>query len=181
MIAFTFAFRIFIIHVHNICIFLQLKSKFTVDDFPHYVFTPRDLTNWVLGIIRYDIPHTGNSAEQLLQVVMYQSKRLFKDRLVGKESCDRFDGIVTSTLRNDWNLNIDTQNLMYFVTWGSTIVPSDQTELMRSFGRPLGPIAVDDFREIVKKGLISFGKACLYKILSNCSLQSNVGYLTINV
>ena len=63
-----------------------------------------------------------------------------------------------STLRNDWNFSMDTHKPMYFVTWGSTIVPSDQTELKRSFGRPLGPIADDDFKEIVRKGLISFGK-----------------------
>ena len=125
------------------------------------MFTPRDLTNWVLGIIRYDIPHTGDSAEQLLKVVMYQATRLFRDRLVGKESCDRFDRIVSSTIRNDWNFSVDTQNSLYFVTWGSTIVPSDQTELMKSFGRPLGPIGVDDFREIVQKGLISFGRCYL--------------------
>ena len=98
---------------------------------------------------------------------MYQARRLFKDRLVGKESYDRFDGILTSSLRNDWNLHSDTEKPLYFVTWGSTIVPSDQTELMRSFGRPLGPIAVEDFREIVQKGLISFGRAIFVYVFVN--------------
>lgn len=135
----------------------QIKSKFRVDDFSHYIFTPRDLTNWVLGIIRYDIPATGDKADQLLEVVSYQAKRLFKDRLVGKESRDQFDGIVISALRNDWNFNIESQKSKYYVTWGSTIASSDQSDLNRSFGRPLGFIDVDDLKNIVRKGLISFG------------------------
>lgn len=30
----------------------QLKSSFSVDDFGHYLFTPRDLTQWVLSLLR---------------------------------------------------------------------------------------------------------------------------------
>ena len=100
---------------------------------------------------------SGNAADQLLQVTAYQAKRLFRDRLVGSDSCDRFDSILLSALRNDWNLNTDQLKSQYFVTWGSSVVPSDLTELKRSFGRSLGPIAIDDFRDIVRKGLISFG------------------------
>ena len=138
---------------------LQIRTKFTVDDYPHYIFTPRDLTNWVLGLIRYDIPSTGSSAEQLLQVIAYQAKRLFRDRLVGKDNCNRFDGIVSSALRNDWNFSPENTKSQHFVTWGSAIAPSDQTELKKAFGRPLGLIAIEDFRDIVRKGLISFGRS----------------------
>lgn len=32
-----------------------MQSKFSVDDHSHYLFTPRDLTKWVLGLLRYDL------------------------------------------------------------------------------------------------------------------------------
>ena len=40
-------------------LYSQLKSKFTVDDYSHYVFTPRDLTAWVLALMRYDLAAGG--------------------------------------------------------------------------------------------------------------------------
>ena len=30
----------------------QMKARFTVDDYSHYIFTPRDLTKWVMGLLR---------------------------------------------------------------------------------------------------------------------------------
>lgn len=30
----------------------QLKEAFSVDDYGHYLFTPRDLTQWVLSLLR---------------------------------------------------------------------------------------------------------------------------------
>lgn len=33
----------------------QVKAKFTVDDYSHYLFTPCVLTQWVLSLLRYDL------------------------------------------------------------------------------------------------------------------------------
>lgn len=33
----------------------QVKTKFTVDDHSHYLFTPCILTEWVLSLLRYDL------------------------------------------------------------------------------------------------------------------------------
>lgn len=33
----------------------QVRAKFTVDDYSHYFFTPCILTQWVLGLFRYDL------------------------------------------------------------------------------------------------------------------------------
>lgn len=33
----------------------QVRAKFTVDDHSHYLFTPCILTQWVLGLFRYDL------------------------------------------------------------------------------------------------------------------------------
>ena len=40
----------------------QVTGKFSVDDHRHYLFTPRDLTAWVQGLMRYDA-----SAEAVLE------------------------------------------------------------------------------------------------------------------
>jgi len=32
-----------------------LRKHFTVDQKSHYLFTPRDLTQWILGLLRYDL------------------------------------------------------------------------------------------------------------------------------
>ena len=36
-------------------VYNQLRAEFSVDDYSHYLFTPRDLTRWVLGLLRYDL------------------------------------------------------------------------------------------------------------------------------
>ncbi|KAB7504442.1 Cytoplasmic dynein 2 heavy chain 1 [Armadillidium nasatum] len=46
----------------------QVREAFTVDDYSHYLFTPRDLTRWVKGLMRYEIPEGDKSLEPLLEV-----------------------------------------------------------------------------------------------------------------
>jgi len=48
----------------------QVRSRFTVDDHRHYLFTPRELTAWVLGLLRYDV-----ASEPLLDVVAHEAQR----------------------------------------------------------------------------------------------------------
>lgn len=35
--------------------FFKVRAKFTVDDHGHYLFTPCILTQWVLGLFRYNL------------------------------------------------------------------------------------------------------------------------------
>lgn len=137
-----------------------MRSKHTVDNYPHYIFTPRDITSWILGLLRYDITEgSSDSSESLLKIWAYQAKRQFGDRLVGKESRDKFDSTLISTLRNDWSLSIDTLDGMYYVTWGSAGGIANTGNVAGSFGRPVGLLSKDDFKQIVSKGLTAFGKS----------------------
>ena len=36
-------------------VYEQVRQRFTADYYSHYVFTPRDLTQWVLGMLRYNL------------------------------------------------------------------------------------------------------------------------------
>ena len=93
---------------------MQVRSKFTIDDHSHYLFTPRDLTQWVLGLLRYDLNGAASSetsSEHVLEVWSYEACRLFRDRLVGEDARNRFDNILNGTLQADWNAGHVLQNL----------------------------------------------------------------------
>ncbi len=36
-------------------VYEQVREKFKQDEQSHYLFTPRDLTHWTLGLLRYDL------------------------------------------------------------------------------------------------------------------------------
>ena len=86
----------------------QLRAKFTVDDYSHYLFTPRDLTRWVLAFLRHDLANAQNEAvaDHVLEIWAYEARRLFRDRLVGNEAQSRFDTILMSVVRADWSADV---------------------------------------------------------------------------
>lgn len=88
--------------------FLQLRAKFTVDDYSHYLFTPRDLTHWVLSFLRYDLASGAkdNSADTVFEIFAYEARRLFRDRIVGQDGQLKFDNMLQSVILSDWSTNI---------------------------------------------------------------------------
>ena len=52
------------------CYSYQVSGSFSVDDYSHYLFTPRDLTRWALGLLRYTLPEEDSSLQPLLQVII---------------------------------------------------------------------------------------------------------------
>jgi dynein heavy chain 2 len=50
-----------------ISLYTKIKEKFTVDDQRHYMFNPRDLTQWVFGLLRYDL-----KSQELLECWAYE-------------------------------------------------------------------------------------------------------------
>jgi dynein heavy chain 1 len=58
------------------------KSRFTADQYPHYVYSPRELTRWIQGIAEHRKELV--SLEVLMQISIYEGLRLFSDRLVTK-------------------------------------------------------------------------------------------------
>jgi len=89
-------------------IYEEIRQKFTVDDFSHYMFTPRDLTRWVMGLLRYDLMAAQNnsSSDHILEILAHEAHRLFRDRIVGQDSLNKFDNILMSVIRSDWGANI---------------------------------------------------------------------------
>jgi dynein heavy chain 2 len=82
-------------------IYQKTREKFTVDDCRHYLFTPRDMTTWVRNLCRYDLQN-----ENILDVIGHEACRIFRDRLVGVDACNRFDhqlnGIFKSMFKHSF-------------------------------------------------------------------------------
>ncbi|CAE7880984.1 DYH1B, partial [Symbiodinium sp. KB8] len=94
-----------------VSVYEQIKAKFTVDDHRHYLFTPRDLTSWVQGLLRYRL----ESADALVEVLAHEAQRIFGDRLVGPDAHTSFDGILNSVLRSRWGFKGNSANSDYYV------------------------------------------------------------------
>ncbi|CAH1776602.1 unnamed protein product [Owenia fusiformis] len=142
-------------------IYDQLRQRFTVDDYSHYLFTPRDLTQWVMNLMRYDLASSqGGSTEPLLEVWTYEAFRLFRDRIVGTDGLGKFDNIVSGVVRGDWSINImDNLDGAYFVTWGArgdnVAAPGAP---LPPFGKPLGKLDSKDLKAVIEKGLKQYSR-----------------------
>ena len=143
----------------------QVRKHFTVDDRSHYVFTPRDLTQWVLGLTRYPLSQDSSngaggrsSQDALLEMWAYEARRLFRDRLVGEKALDQFEAILGSVLQSDWSASassLDQDGGAFYVTWGCP--QSSKGDGVGSlFGRPLGRLSAADMQEVVARAITTF-------------------------
>ena len=59
-------------------------------------------------LCRYELSDAKNSAtsEHVLEVWCYEAYRLFRDRLVGVDACNRFDNIMATVVRSEWSANV---------------------------------------------------------------------------
>lgn len=101
---------IIILHYYYYHAFLrcQLRAHFSVDDYSHYLFTPRDLTKWAMSLLRYDLTAGAkeHTSETVLEIWAYEARRLFRDRIVGTDGQAKFDKLLMSVVRSDWSANI---------------------------------------------------------------------------
>ncbi|KAK3283536.1 hypothetical protein CYMTET_8768 [Cymbomonas tetramitiformis] len=118
-----------------------LKQAFSPDDHGHYKFTPRHLSEWCLALQRYDL-----LAVDLMDVFGWEAARIFRDRLVGSEAEQRFDGLLSSTLRSQWRAGNPFNGI--FTTWG---VPADGGAVNN-----LAAMSTDTFHELVSQRMIQY-------------------------
>ena len=139
----------------------QIRAKFTIDDQVHYVFTPRDLTQWVIGLFRYDFASDRGSPKPVLEAVAYEGMRIFGDRMVDSETYNRFAGILSSAFRNEWNFDpVEHVEGRFFTTWGArgdgVSVTSSAAVPLPPTGRALGSTSNEDLHQVVQKTLQAF-------------------------
>ncbi|XP_032878557.1 cytoplasmic dynein 2 heavy chain 1 isoform X2 [Amblyraja radiata] len=145
-------------------VYEQVRIKFTVDDNGHYLFTPCILTQWVLGLFRYDLAGDGSqqSADHVLEVVAYEAHRLFRDRIVGSKNLLIFDNILISVIRGDWGSDLlDNMKDSFYVTWGAwhdagSVTAPDQP--LPPYGKMLGKLNSSDLKDVIQKGIVQYGR-----------------------
>ena len=139
-------------------IFQQAKTAFSVDDNNHYLFTPRDLTRWSVGMLRYKMEEQEKSQDSVLHIWAYEGGRIFRDKLVSERDRRKFDSILGSVLQSDWNSNVSGRlENVYYVT----PVGSDSTGgggALPHFGKSLGLISSSDWLNYVEKGKVVFAR-----------------------
>lgn len=122
----------------------QVKAKFTVDDFAHYQFTPRDITKWVVGLLRYDLQNSD-----LFEVWTYEGDRHFKDRLVDSASKQRFERIVESIVKTQWNITVNLKDF-FFTSWLNAN-PNEKKD-----SKTLKKIPSAQLKEITERALVLY-------------------------
>uniref|UniRef100_H2M4S9 Cytoplasmic dynein 2 heavy chain 1 n=1 Tax=Oryzias latipes TaxID=8090 RepID=H2M4S9_ORYLA len=139
----------------------QVKAKFTVDDHSHYLFTPCILTEWVLSLLRYDLTAAqSNLTQSVLEVIAYEARRLFRDRLVSSKDLHTFDNMLSSVIRGDWSSDaLDNMADGFYVTWGcseGTVMAPCQP--LPPHGKQLGRLDSSDLREVIQKGVMLYNR-----------------------
>ncbi|KAF1791084.1 P-loop containing nucleoside triphosphate hydrolase [Phytophthora cactorum] len=124
-----------------------VKTKFSVDEQRHYLFTPRDLTKWVFALVRYDLEH-----EDVLDALAHEARRLFRDRLVDNEAKSKFDGILNSVWKQQWRHAAKLQDV-YF---SSLHCRSSEAGAATVTAASLQRIASDEFSQVVTQGMVLY-------------------------
>ncbi|XP_034239710.1 cytoplasmic dynein 2 heavy chain 1 [Thrips palmi] len=137
-------------------IYTEVCSTFTPMQQNHYSFTPRDLTHWCMGLLRYDLQPTDSSVVPVLKATLHEAMRIFYDKLVCDNDKSKFQNLVTSVLENEWNKSsvVDELNGTYFVTFGHGRVDPSKSH----FGKLLSQLDKNDWTKMVKDGMNIYGR-----------------------
>ena len=118
-----------------VVVYTNTRSKFTGNDHDHFQFNPRDLTLWVLQLLRYDIV----SVDTLLAAWAYEANRISRNRLME----DHVDSMLrTQQFHSSMPM---WKCFTTMVTFDDGGVPS----------KDLRRISLADYKKIVEEGLKS--------------------------
>ena len=80
--------------------YTKSQSRFTQDMQPHYIYSPREMTRWVRGILEYIQPLDGLSLNGLVRIWAHEALRLFRDRLVTEDERKWTDAMLDTVAHN---------------------------------------------------------------------------------
>lgn len=115
--------------------FLDTQRQFTADKSPTYVYSPRELTRWMRGILEIIGKLDSVSVEGLVRVWAYEALRIFADRLIDVEERQWTDELIDSTARKHFPTIEHEQALarpIVFSNWLSRTTQSVNMEALRS-------------------------------------------------
>ncbi|XP_065684969.1 cytoplasmic dynein 1 heavy chain 1 isoform X1 [Hydra vulgaris] len=109
------------------------QSKFTQEMQPHYIYSPREMTRWVRGILEAIKPLDDLSVEGLVRLWAHEALRLFHDRLISDEE-RRWTNTNINLIAKKHFPNIDCElalkrPILYSNWLTKDYVPVDQEQL----------------------------------------------------
>ena len=102
-----------------ITVYEKLRKMFPSEDHQHYLFNPRDLTEWAFGLMRYDL-----GKENFLDVWTYEAYRLFCDRLVNRDSRSKFEALLGALLKSQWSYEYNSD--VYYSSFQTVSAPAEE-------------------------------------------------------
>lgn len=91
----------------------QVVKTFSIDDYSHYVFTPRDLTQWIIGLNSYDISGENDPSE-FLDIWVYEGRRIFKDKILQDKEYETIESNIIKLFSEfNYECKLDEKNIVY--------------------------------------------------------------------
>lgn len=88
--------------------YLACQSRFTSAKQPHYIYSPRELTRWVRGILEIILPAEYLGVESLIRIWAHEGIRLFQDRLVDQDEREWTENKLMETASENFpGINLD--------------------------------------------------------------------------
>ncbi|CAF3748715.1 unnamed protein product [Rotaria sordida] len=116
--------------------FLMTQEQFTVDQQPHYVYSPREMTRWVRGINEAIRNIQDLNAEGLVRLWAHEALRLFHDRLIYDYERQWTEKAIDDTAARHFSnvdLNVALKRPILFSDWLAGYYASIDEDELRQY------------------------------------------------
>jgi dynein heavy chain 1 len=117
-------------------VYARSQARFTVDQQPHYLYSPRELTRWCRGIYEAVRSLDLLTPEALIRTWAHEALRLFQDRLVTSSERSWTDSLIDSVAVKHFP-NVDHKTALkrpiLYSNWLSKDYVSVDIETLRQF------------------------------------------------
>jgi dynein heavy chain 2 len=131
-------------------VFTKFTTSFSVDEWPHYDFTYRDITKWVVRLQRY----INNSNRFTMNVVVNEGMVHFVDRLTSLQDKGRLtkdiqnifrDGLgyeETEVLYTNYQVESNDKPPLLMVETSKTVAQNAFRKLIQNYQREMGELSI---------------------------------------
>lgn len=87
-------------------VYTEVRKTFTPVKQGHYLFSPRDLTKWILGLMRYGVAGVADKPDKNEVYFAWCSEacRIFRDKLVSDEDKGMFTDTILLPVAGQWGI-----------------------------------------------------------------------------
>jgi len=114
------------------------QKRFTQEMQPHYIYSPREMTRWVRGILEAIKPLDGLAPEGLVRLWAHEALRLFHDRLITDEErrwTNKNIDLVAAKHFPNADMTVALKRPILFSNWLSKDYLPVEREELRDFTR----------------------------------------------